>query len=466
MLTVGGAAAGMTLGVEGGALSALAAEVGAPAKKPAVMRGAFLYPPTELLEKAGYYSWPGAGYDAEGHHKEYLKRITASAEKLKMQVRMEEGPLYEKDRVGRFIQEVRETKPDGLLLVLFKKSEWESIKRIVKETGVPTVAMATLGVLLNPHVNQLYRAPGVYVISSLDDFEAIENGMRMVRTASWMRQARILSVTGEKTSETTVNKLGTKVRVVPMKRYADVYKDTPTSDRVRQIARAYTTGAKKCVEPSEADVLEAARLYVSSQRIMVEEQSDAIMIQCLQGIQKRWFPPPCMAYMSLRDEGVVAGCQNDLDATLTMMLVQRLFDRAGFQQNAACNTEKNHYFGAHCTCPSKLHGPSGPAAPFILRDHAEAGVGTVPQVLWPAGERVTMAHYLSREKPEMIVYSGEVVRCIDTPPAGGCRTNIEIAFDGVDDACAMKGMHQTVFCGDHERQLRRFCQLYDIPVVT
>jgi hypothetical protein len=36
----------------------------------------------------------------------------------------------------------------------------------------------------------------------------------------------------------------------------------------------------------------------------------------------------------------------------------------------------------------------------------------------------------------------------------------------VADVCDVKGMHQIIFYGHHARQLRAFCQLYGIPVVT
>jgi len=173
-----------------------------------------------------------------------------------------------------------------------------------------------------------------------------------------------------------------------------------------------------------------------------------------------------MGFMSLRDEGIAAGCQNDLNATLTMMLVQYLFDRPGFQQNASSETEKNHYYGAHCTCASRLNGTTEPPEPYILRNHAESGWGVAPQVLWRIGQDVTMAHVLAGETPRMIIYSGKVVGCYNTPPAGGCRTNVELTINEVPDVCDVKGMHQTIFYGNYARQLRAFCQLFGIAVET
>jgi len=434
-------------------------------KGPATIRAAFLYPPSELLERAGYYSWPGSGFDAEGHQKQYAGRITAIGKKLNVRILIDEKPLYEQDHVTQFINDVKQQKPDGLLLIPFKKSSWTQVERIIDDTGIPTVAMATLGILLMPHIRKSRSKPGVYTISSLDNFDAIEYGLKMIRTARWMKESRILSITGTETKETTVPHLGTKIRVVPMQRLVDAYQSTETTDQVTGLARDYLANAKERREPSEDEVLEAARAYVACKRMIADEQADAVMIRCLEGIREKQIPPPCMAYMSLRDEGIVAGCQNDLNATLTMMLVQQLFDKPGFQQNAACDTEKNLYFGAHCTCPSKLQGPSGPAEPYILRNHAEAGVGVVPQVLWPAGQEVTMAHYLRGVEPKMLVYSGKVVRCYDTPPAGGCRTNVVTTINEVD-ACDVKGMHQTIFHGSHTQQLKAYCQMFGITATA
>ena len=428
-------------------------------------RGAFLYPSTGSLRQRGYYSWPGVGFDAEGRQREYMKQIGAISQKLGMDISMNEKPLHDGESVTQFISEVKEQTPDGLLLIPFSKGDWGSVNRIIEEVGIPVVVLATIGVLLNPQINQLHRKPGVYFISSLDNLAAVEYGMRMIKTARWMKESRIVNVTGTETKETIVPNLGTQVRTIPLERYVEEFKQTETTDEVREIANTYLKNAKKVVEPSEADVIDAAKTSVVCKRIIAAEEADAFMMNCLSGISAEK-PVPCMAYMSLRDEGIAMGCQSDLNATLTMMLVQQLFDRPGFQQNASSETEKNHYYGAHCTCTSKLNGTTESPEPYILRNHAETGTGVVPQVLWREGQEVTMAHYLAGETPQMIIYSGEVVGCYDMPPAGGCRTNVELTINEIDDVCDVKGMHQTIFYGSYARQLKVFCQLFGITVVT
>lgn len=465
LMAMGAAGAGMAMGSR--PLAAAPAE-GADhkGKGVATVRGAFLYPSTESLRKAGYYSWPGVGFDAEGRQKKYTAEIDAIARRLGMRILMDAKPLSDAAGVTGFVNEVKQQRPDGLLLIPLKKGDWGSVLRIVEEAGLPAVVLATLGILLTPHINQLHRRPGVYLICSLDNLEAVEYGMNMIRTARWMKESRLLSIAGTGAGETAVKGLGVGIRSLPRARFTEEYRRTETSARVRELARKLSTGARRIVEPSEAEIVEAAKTYIVLRRLLADEEGDAVMMDCLGGIRDREFPPPCIGFMWLRDEGIAAGCQNDLDAALTLMIVEELFGRPGFQQNASCETEKNHYFGAHCTCPTRLSGKDQPPEPYLLRNHAESGVGVVPQVLWRTGQAVTMAHYLSGEKPEMIVYSGKVVRCYDTPPAGGCRTNVELAIDGIEDACDVKGMHQTIFYGDYARQLRAFCQLHGIDVVT
>ena len=464
---LGGTAAGISLSSKELLGAGASKESGARQKGPAIVRGAFLYPPTESLRKVGYYSWPGSTFDAEGRQKQYMDRINGIERKLGMRISMDKQPLDDAASVIRFINEVKQSEPNGLLLIPFKKSHWEQVTRIVEEVRIPTVVLATLGILLVDHINQLHEKPGVYLINSLDNLNAVEEGMKMIQTAHWMKESRIVNIGGSETKETTVPHLGTQVRTVPHTQFYEEFKRTKVTNAVKKLAQTYLKNAKKVVEPTKADILEAAKTYFVLKRIIETEQADALMMDCLPGLSRpHKHPPPCMGFMSLRDEGIAAGCQADLNATLTLMLVQQLFDKPGFQQNASMETEKNHYFGAHCTCASKLSGTTGPSQPYILMSHAEAGWGCVPRVLWRIGQEVTIAQYLSVETPQMYLYSGQVVGCPDIPRTGGCRTNVEMTINEVDEVCDVKGMHQIIFYGDYARELRIFCQLYGIKVVT
>ena len=76
-----------------------------------------------------------------------------------------------------------------------------------------------------------------------------------------MRESLLLNLAGAKSGEVEVPHLGTRVRTVPLERFYAVFKATETTDAVRKLAASYLKGAKETVEPSEADVVDAARAY-------------------------------------------------------------------------------------------------------------------------------------------------------------------------------------------------------------
>ena len=63
---------------------------------------------------------------------------------------------------------------------------------------------------------------------------------------------------------------------------------------------------------------------------------------------------------------------------------------------------------------------------------------------------------------KMLLGKGRVLRNYDTPPAGGCRTSVELAVDGPADTRDTKGFHQLFIYGDHVRRLQAYAQMYGI----
>jgi len=145
------------------------------------------------------------------------------------------------------------------------------------------------------------------------------------------------------------------------------------------------------------------------------------------------------------------------------MLLQYLFDRPGFQQDPVAETVRNLFIGAHCTSPTKLNGTDQPPEPFILRSHSESNIGVSMQVLWREGQKITIAQFAGPQR--MLIYSGTVVGNVNTPPAGGCRTSVEVALDNVADVRDVEGFHQVLIYGNYVHQLRAFCQLFGIEAV-
>ncbi|MEW6238149.1 MAG: hypothetical protein AB1656_22395 [Candidatus Omnitrophota bacterium] len=448
----------------------------APQKGTAAVMGAFLYPPSDTLRvKGGWWSWPGNDFDAEGRQKKYMSRIQEIEKKLGMRIEMEEKPIASQEDADRFIGKAKKSQPDAILLIPFMNTSFAHIDRILKEVapkasnegavaepGIPAVIFSCLGVKHGP-ITQ-YQKPGVHIIQSLDNLDAVEYAMKMINARRKMKESRIISVAGkEEGKEAVVPFWGTTVRTVSLARFEEEVNKTEIDGAVKKLAAAFKRNAKKILEPAEPEILQAARVHFANKRILETEGGDAMMMDCL----RRGELMPCMSFMTLRDEGIAAGCENDLGPTLTLMLIQHLFDRSGFQHNPSFETESNHYFASHCTSASKLFGADKPQQPYLLRNYGHTNDPTcAPQVLWREGEAVTMAHIIPAEKPQMLIYSGKVVKSYDMPPVGGCRTNVEITINELDDACQVKGHHNVLFYGDYAKRMRQFAQLYGIAAMA
>ena len=79
----------------------------------------------------------------------------------------------------------------------------------------------------------------------------------------------------------------------------------------------------------------------------------------------------CMPLARLNAEGFVAGCEGDVPAMLSMMMVRSLLGISGFQANpSSINPETGEIIFAHCTIPLNM------VERYELDTHFESGIGT------------------------------------------------------------------------------------------
>jgi hypothetical protein len=408
------------------------------------------------------FSWPGGAYDGEAAQSRYTRQILDAGRELGMNIAMEPQALHDKTAARKFLDGLQRHRPDGVLLVLLDRHgvAWPTANELA-DTGIPSIIFAPVGAAFTQNVLAPSKKPGVYLVSSLH-FDAVKYGMRMVNAATQMRQTRLVVLRGNRRADTEVEHLGTKLRTLPVQTFIDELGTIGDTAEVQAQADQWCERAKEVVEPSPAEMLAAAKTYFAAKNIMARENGHAITMDCLGPARRRQMPTPCMAWMQLNDEGTVAACEADINAALTLLLVRYLFDKAGFQQDPVPETVENALIGSHCVCPTKLWGPTAPPAPYRIRSH-HAGFNVSAQVLWPEGERVTIADFLGPK--QLLIYSGTVTGNVNTPPAGGCRTAVTVAVDGVPESPDIQGFHQIFFVGDHVRQLRAYCQMYGIEPI-
>jgi len=445
------------------ASSLFAAEATAGGKP--LVKAVFIRPNVE-----GYWmGWPGAAYNIRERQADYTKILKNAAEKFGVNLEAVAEPIHDSNAANALLDGLKKAPPDGLIVASMCLhhpgfNSWDITNNIAANRGnIPTIVFSPMGTSFTSHLQGTRDIPGVYVAAA-QDIDWLEFGVRMLGTIWRMKNSRLCIVQGDKTADRKLDIIGTTLHYIPRDRYPKEYEKIEETDEVRALADYYEKNAKKVVEPTKKDILNSVKNYVLAKQIMRAENCDGISVDCLPLVENRLIPaPPCIAWLRLNDEGSVGCCEADWPAAISLRLTSFLFGRPGFMQDPAPNTVNNTLMGAHCSCPTRLDGFDKPPEPFILRSHSESNTGVAPQVLWREGQKVTIMKF---QGPESIILgTGRVLRNIDTPPSGGCRTSVELELDGVADSRDAKGFHQLFIYGDLELPFKAYCRLAGINVV-
>jgi len=309
------------------------------------------------------------------------------------------------------------------------------------------------------------------------NYDELERALRLLRVIPMMQQTRIIlfpparGTTAAQSPDQVKKRLGADVVAVEEKAFDEMI-PTADDDAVRAEIESWTKNAKEIIEPNKEDIGKAARISVALQRLMEQEKAQGLAVGTCMG----WLPKgfPCLGFARLRDRGIPAACEGDMDSLLTMLMFQYAIDRPGFQGNATFDTYRNALWTAHCTAPLKMDGPNGAEAPYLLRGHSEVGgSGCVPEVQYRLGETITRAKMINLDT--ILTSTGKITE-VPARSVHGCRTQI---VTEVQDATTMAAnwssvletedamtlLHRVVFYGDHYDSVNHLARLMDMKVV-
>lgn len=326
-----------------------------------------------------------------------------------------------------------------------------------------------------PHRWQRQGHPVTLIPSS--DYDELERALRLLRVIPMMQQTRILLFppargTAAAQSPDEVKKhLGAEVVAVDEKTFSEMI-SAADDQAVRAEAARWTDEAKAILEPDSEDIIKAARVSVALQNLVNQEQAQGLAIGTCMG----WLPKgfPCLGFTRLRDAGIPAACEGDMDSLLTMLLFQYAFDRAGFQGNQTFDTARNALWTAHCTAPLNLDGPGGQPAPYLLRGHSEVGgSGCVPEIHYRLGEIITRTKLINLNT--ILASTGKIIE-VPEKSVRACRTQIvtevrdaaKMAVNWsstIDTEDAMTLLHRVVFYGDHMDSIGHLARLMNLKVI-
>lgn len=235
---------------------------------------------------------------------------------------------------------------------------------------------------------------------------------------------------------------------IPLERVTDLF-DKITDNQVGEQATNIAGKALACREASPEDLIKALRLYKAIKLICEEEKLDAITLSCFKLIDQIG-TTGCLALALLNDEGILAGCEGDLQAIFTLLSIKAVTGKTGFMANPSqINSKTNEIVLAHCTIGTSL------TEKYIIRSHFESNSGVAIQGILPTGY-VTVVKCGGECLDEYFVSSGTLVE--NTNFLNVCRTQVRIKLDNPTNYFLRNplGNHHIIIWGNHEEALNSF----------
>ena len=238
---------------------------------------------------------------------------------------------------------------------------------------------------------------------------------------------------------------GIEIIDIDLQRLIDGIKTVPQTKAVK-VAQDMVKRAKAVKEPTDADMVEAAKAYLAIKGICQEERLDAMTIRCFD-IVKACGTTSCLALALLNDEGIVAGCEGDMQTLMSMYLAKRLCREVAFMANPSQLTDETSML-AHCTIPLTM------CEETIVRTHFESSIGVAIQGLLP----LTDYTLFKWGGPKLDRYFVTEAQAVETPYSNQlCRTQITLNVNLKPYLLQHSiGNHHVVIRGRHAEAIRRF----------
>ncbi len=428
------------------------------AEKPRLMVG-FARPDIER-----FYMAPGAGYPLAENQQLYTDIIEDAAADLDVTLDIEHAPLKDNDAVDAFLQEKGDA--DGALIVHMATRQNPEISHFLdtRPEGMPVVVYSPQGT----RGWMIDGGPNCFV-GATDQVDWLATATRMLKAHWQMAHTRFADFHGDEEREERLEPLGTVVHRMPMDWLMDAMRAAEDSEEAQEIAARFMEDAVEIVEPTENDILKAARNYVGLRRLMEETDSHAVTTDCL-GLVREGDGSyvQCLAYCQLLDEGAPGVCERDIHPGLTLLLSGYLLDRPGFMANPSIHTATNEYAGFHCQVPTRMDGFTEPPHPYKIRPHHETQQGVTLQIDFKEDQPATLWRFIGDDT--LRLGSGTIIRSMrpdhHEDGIGGCQNGYTMAVDGVDDVRVMaQYSHPVLTYGRHVETVAAWCELAGIDVV-
>ncbi|HMA59832.1 MAG TPA: fucose isomerase [Halanaerobiales bacterium] len=251
---------------------------------------------------------------------------------------------------------------------------------------------------------------------------------------------------------------GLEVIEIPIQEVLDEYHNIH-EERAQNLINEFTDKATSIEEPSENDLMKAAKVYFALKNIVNRYDLNSLTIRCFDLVTELE-TTGCLALSLLNNEGIVAGCEGDIPATVSMMITYYLTGNIPFMANpVSLNIKNNKVKFAHCTVATKSVND------YIIRSHFETGIGVGIQGEIKKGN-ITVFKLGGKKLDHIAFQNAQLINNLNSEFA--CRTQVLLDFDGDDISYFLKnpiGNHHILVEGNHYEILNQFVESLEFDTI-
>jgi len=269
--------------------------------------------------------------------------------------------------------------------------------------------------------------------------------------------------------------LGVEVKTIPID---NLLKEIDKIDEksVEEILDEWRAMFEEISENRVDALKDSIRMYIAMKKFLEKEGGNALTINCLADLFKYRFITPCIPLAKFIDEGIIAGCEADINVALSMMILSYISRQPSIMGNIYLfrpwpgpgfpptdtrikdieeSLRTNIVRLTHDVIPLTMSIKDK----FILEDYHNTGRGVTAYAPLKVGEKVTLLR-INPSLDEIFIIRGKIVRVEDTIH---CRISVWIKVSDVkaiaENAYAF---HHAMIYGDWSKELIKFAELMNI----
>ena len=408
------------------------------------------------------------------------KQAIESLADIGLQIASAGKPVQGDDEAIHAVRELISQQPDALCILYATYADDTFATSAIEQTDLPPIVWGTNqfdsgSIAGAQQVSEVLSEMGRYhklVFGDVTDANSLREIAMTARVAAARRRLRASRVgvigyqrikgqTQAAFDEIELReKIGCRVVGVSMYLFRALMEETE-EEQVRQVWRDVTNGVKN-VSVNNGQIMDGVRAYLAMKKIVQDNRLDAIAIEDWNEI----IGIPNLGLALLNEEGIPAGCEADVHATVTLQLLALLTRKPAFHgELLGILKEEDALLVAHYGAGP----PSLAASRDLISLEPDRASGKGVSVVYQVREGpVTIASLTGRRGSyRMLIAPGESIRAKEVFH-GGVVANVRFRVNHREVLRKVKGMshHWGLGVGDVSAELSEFCEMTGIRAVV